>query len=708
MAKIRPNDMLTDSWTTQVLTPLALAGMVISATLGCGGMDQDDMRRYALQRPSDEEDEPSTTPPAPQQKTPTSTQQVKNAPKPVAVQPTAPSATQIPDTGQGGDNHQAAPPTTNHSAQLSDTRQPNADMTATERRQMSIDNLKRIAEAFEKHLAATGNYPPQTVHSTAGQPLLSWRVALLPFLGYEPLYQAFRHNEPWNSPHNRSLIAQIPSVYQSPERFDTRTNYLLPVGSSTAFAGRTTIPPRRWEDGVENTAILLEVDDDRAVEWTQPLDYKVDARQPTAGLGRLRGDGFFTMWGGGMLSMVPASVNAKDARAMFSVDGGEAFSSYSISKPTTAAVAVRSAPQGPAATVSNQTADTVTLATTRVPVFEGSAVPLPAASASNDELTKRAVNAFRAGYESESLDFLMLAYLMDEPATGIEYRWIPALRRPAFAVRYGVGIQYSGPNRNKLEKLKINKGPNEWGRHSQGIRNVTGDLAGQLLDSLESSPRFLPASLKPDTSKVRRGQPAVRGIEFLGVASRNTLQVVAKRQNVDVLIIFGIEERVSRGGREIREARLRLLDPMTRRELMVSPVINSVKRKEGLGTPLYKDPVDLAQRKFESLISHQLQPQVIPAALRPKHAAKRVSSFRLASDDSPLKALSEIRFYHRRDLLKVDQALAAYQALLGDETGLHLLAGKPQQRADDLQRWMPSVRIAEQPPRRASRDDDDD
>ena len=80
MAKIRPNDMLTDSWTTQVLTPLALAGMVISATLGCGGMDQDDMRRYALQRPSDEEDEPSTTPPAPQQKTPTSTQQVKTRP----------------------------------------------------------------------------------------------------------------------------------------------------------------------------------------------------------------------------------------------------------------------------------------------------------------------------------------------------------------------------------------------------------------------------------------------------------------------------------------------------------------------------------------------------------------------------------------------------------------------------------------------------
>ena len=44
---------------------------------------------------------------------------------------------------------------------------------------------------------------------------LSWRVALLPYLGYRNLYEQFRHDEPWDSPHNRKLIAKMPPVYES-------------------------------------------------------------------------------------------------------------------------------------------------------------------------------------------------------------------------------------------------------------------------------------------------------------------------------------------------------------------------------------------------------------------------------------------------------------------------------------------------------------
>ena len=54
--------------------------------------------------------------------------------------------------------------------------------------------------------------------------------------GHQQLYDQFRLDEPWNSPHNRALLAQIPSVYQSPQRFGERTNYLVPAGSSTTCA----------------------------------------------------------------------------------------------------------------------------------------------------------------------------------------------------------------------------------------------------------------------------------------------------------------------------------------------------------------------------------------------------------------------------------------------------------------------------------------
>ena len=686
------------------LVPLS----ALTGTVGCGGMDQDDMRKYALNRPSDEELE-SKPPPKKTVPQPKPTDPAPAEPN-TSSQP-APTPQSTPSPTEQGQNTEKSSDRESANASLSDTRPSNTSLSEAERRQTSIDNLNRIAEALEAYHSAKGNYPPQTVYSTAGQPLLSWRVELLPHLGYKSLYQAFKRDEPWNSRHNKALVAKIPSVYQSPERFDTRTNYLLPVGSSTAFASRTTIPPRRWEDGVENTAILVEVDDNLSVEWTQPMDYKIKPNEPTAGLGQLRGDGFFTIWGGGELSMVPSNVGAKDARAMFSVDGGESFSSYTIRKPASATVSQASAPSGNHSTAPNtvtsaNSGNTITMATTRSPAADAT-TPSSASGTLGSDLTQRAIEAFQAGYEAESIDLLMLAHLMDEPSTGIEYRWIPALRRPALAVRYGVGIEYSGPNRDRLKKLRVQKGPNEWSKHSREIRNVSGDLAGQLLDYLEETPRFLPAVFQPEPTKARRGRPATRGIEFLGVTNRQTLQAVAKRRNVDVVAIFQIEERQSRSGKRIREARLRLVDPITRRDLFVSPVINSVKRKQMLGTPLYEDPVDSALRQFESLISDQLQPLPIPSSLRPRHAAKRVSNLRPSSNESPLKALCEIRFYHQQDLLKVDEALAAYQLMLGEEAGLRMLAGKPQQRTEDLQRWTPTVRMTKQA-RRTTRDDDDD
>jgi hypothetical protein len=97
--------------------------------------------------------------------------------------------------------------------------------------------------------------------TTTGQPLLSWRVGLLPYLGYQALYDQFHLDEPWSSPHNCSLLARIPAVYQSPERFDTNTNYLVPTSARASFSNAKANHPRRWEDGLDNIVLLLEVDD---------------------------------------------------------------------------------------------------------------------------------------------------------------------------------------------------------------------------------------------------------------------------------------------------------------------------------------------------------------------------------------------------------------------------------------------------------------
>src|SRR5205085_2654787 len=52
--------------------------------------------------------------------------------------------------------------------------------------------------------------------------LLSWRVAILPYLANDHLYRRFKLDEPWDGPHNRTLLAEMPEVF-APVRPDATT-----------------------------------------------------------------------------------------------------------------------------------------------------------------------------------------------------------------------------------------------------------------------------------------------------------------------------------------------------------------------------------------------------------------------------------------------------------------------------------------------------
>ena len=77
----------------------------------------------------------------------------------------------------------------------------------------SQENLKKIGVAFHGFYDANINFPLD-LHSAEKKPLTSWRVAILPHLGEEELYKEFKLDEPWDSKHNKKLIAKIPKVYQ--------------------------------------------------------------------------------------------------------------------------------------------------------------------------------------------------------------------------------------------------------------------------------------------------------------------------------------------------------------------------------------------------------------------------------------------------------------------------------------------------------------
>lgn len=197
--------------------------------------------------------------------------------------------------------------------------------TAALKRQVSINNLKQIMLALLNYHDVNQSFPP-AFSSAEGKPLLSWRVAILPYIeGGNEIYQEFHLDEPWDSEHNKPLAAKIPQVYQSPtsKLTDGRTVYLTPRGAGTMFPGASGIKVRNITDGTSNTLAVLEVDDEAAVEWTKPDDWKFDPKNPKTGLGHQQPGVVITALGDGSVRQLPNTMDAEKLKALITIAGRE-------------------------------------------------------------------------------------------------------------------------------------------------------------------------------------------------------------------------------------------------------------------------------------------------------------------------------------------------------------------------------------------------
>ncbi len=155
----------------------------------------------------------------------------------------------------------------------------------------SVTQLETLGAAIDQMRRQVG-YPFAFTVDRAGKPLLSWRVHLLRHVGGAELYSLFRRDEPWDSPHNLQLLPFMPSMYESTGSTagPGKTKFLAVRGprsvitvakASLGSRGRTEIKRVRADDitdGLENTALVVEVPDEQAIEWTRPDDW--DYSQP--------------------------------------------------------------------------------------------------------------------------------------------------------------------------------------------------------------------------------------------------------------------------------------------------------------------------------------------------------------------------------------------------------------------------------------------
>ena len=75
----------------------------------------------------------------------------------------------------------------------------------------SNNHIKQLGLAVHNYNSVYNHLPQQAIFGKDGKPLLSWRVALLPYLDQAVLYKKFKLDEPWDSPHNHALLKYMPS-----------------------------------------------------------------------------------------------------------------------------------------------------------------------------------------------------------------------------------------------------------------------------------------------------------------------------------------------------------------------------------------------------------------------------------------------------------------------------------------------------------------
>ena len=153
-------------------------------------------------------------------------------------------------------------------------------------RMKSSNNLKQIALAMHGYHDTTNNFPPAAICDKKGKPLLSWRVAILPYIEQDNLYRQFKLDEPWDSEHNIKLSMTNVQTYMIPGLKNPKpghTNYRVFVGNGAIFDWATGVGIAGITDGTSNTWLVVEGAE--SVPWAKPDDFEFDPKKELPKLG---------------------------------------------------------------------------------------------------------------------------------------------------------------------------------------------------------------------------------------------------------------------------------------------------------------------------------------------------------------------------------------------------------------------------------------
>ena len=190
------------------------------------------------------------------------------------------------------------------------------------RRSMGKNNLKQIILAFHNYHDVHKHFPPAVFMGPDGKTPHSWRVAILPYLDQQLLYDEYHLDEPWDSEHNKKVLAKMPAVFRNPNADGDPNNssYFGVVGKNTAFGNKAGVRIRDITDGTSNTIAVVEAK--RDIPWTKPEDIQYDGKKLPK-FGGFHQGGYYVALCDGAVRFIAEYIDPKTLKILLEINDGQ-------------------------------------------------------------------------------------------------------------------------------------------------------------------------------------------------------------------------------------------------------------------------------------------------------------------------------------------------------------------------------------------------
>ena len=153
-------------------------------------------------------------------------------------------------------------------------------------------------------------------------------MAILPYIEQQELYNKFKLDEPWDSPHNKALIKEMPHVYRLPEPARRPSRARRPTRASSARRRSST--SRQGDGDARSHRRDVEHDHGRRGQGRRALD---QARRPAVrpggrtvplyGAGSPHPGGFNALFADGSVRFIKNTIDPQVFKALITTHGGE-------------------------------------------------------------------------------------------------------------------------------------------------------------------------------------------------------------------------------------------------------------------------------------------------------------------------------------------------------------------------------------------------